>query len=127
MQNCSIRIEGLSEKTTTEALRNYFENTKRSNGGDVENATIVGETAFVLFAEHEGNLRNFHIDIINFILTGILQEMVSHHFEGKKVVLQDVDENDLLCFTAARRVVERGNHTIDGSALTVSLVQPNGA
>ena len=35
--------------------------------------------------------------------------------------------NNLLCSTAARRVVERGNHTVDGSALSVSLIQPNRA
>ena len=68
MQNYSIRIEGLSEKTTTEALRNYLENTKRSNGGDVEDATILGETAFVRFADHEGNLPNFHRVVRNSIL-----------------------------------------------------------
>ena len=68
LQNCSIRIEGLSEKTTTEALRNYFENTRRSNGGDVEDATILGETALVRFVDHEGNLPNFHLGIRNSIL-----------------------------------------------------------
>ena len=34
----------------------------------LKNATIVGETAFVRFVDHEGNLPNFHLGIRNSIL-----------------------------------------------------------
>ena len=88
MQNCSIRIEGLSEKTTTEALRNYFENTKRSHGGDVEDATIVGETAFVLFADHEGKLPSFDLVTEKLYPAGYFVHKCFWLFDEKKYIVQ---------------------------------------
>ena len=44
-QEKKICVRGFLTYTTKDALINYFENTKRSNGPDVQDVTIQGETA----------------------------------------------------------------------------------
>ena len=45
---------GISTNTTEDALFNYFENTRRSDGGQVEEVTITENIAWVKFASSEG-------------------------------------------------------------------------
>ena len=54
-QTCVVIIRGLSQNTTEDALVNYFENTKRSGGGDVEEVNIKGDWARIKFESAEGN------------------------------------------------------------------------
>ena len=51
-------IRGLSKDTTEDALLNYFENTRRSGGGPVEEVKIAENTAQVKFESSEGNFLN---------------------------------------------------------------------
>lgn len=51
-------IRGLSKDTTEDALLNYFENTRRSGGGPVEEVKISENTAQVKFESSEGNFLN---------------------------------------------------------------------
>ena len=53
-QEKKICVRGFLTYTTKDALINYFENTKRSNGADVQDVTIQGETAVITFADREG-------------------------------------------------------------------------
>ena len=45
---------GISTNTTEDALFHYFENTRRSDGGQVEEVKITENTAWVKFASSEG-------------------------------------------------------------------------
>ena len=55
LQSCNkIEIKGLSPKTTKDSVANYFENSRRSGGGDVEEVIISDTTAHVTFASSEG-------------------------------------------------------------------------
>ena len=54
-KTCVI-IRGLSENTTKDALQNYFENTRRSGGGHVEEVNIKGDWARVKFESAEGTV-----------------------------------------------------------------------
>lgn len=53
-----VEISGLSVQTTKDAVCNYFENTRRSGGGDIENVELQEESgvAVVTFVRSEGNL-----------------------------------------------------------------------
>ena len=58
-----VIIRGLSKDTTKDALLNYFENTRRSGGGQVEEVKISGNSARVKFESSEGNFYE-HINIV---------------------------------------------------------------
>ena len=47
-------VRGISKNTTEDALLNYFENTRRSDGGQVEEVKITENTARVKFQSSEG-------------------------------------------------------------------------
>ena len=47
-------VRGISKNTTEDALLNYFENTRRSDGGQVEEVKITENTARVKFQSLEG-------------------------------------------------------------------------
>ena len=53
-----VEVSGLSPQTTEDAVCNYFENTRRSGGGDIEHMDIQRESgvAVVTFVQLEGNL-----------------------------------------------------------------------
>ena len=51
-----VVIRGLSKNTTEDALQNYFENTRRSGGGHVEEVNIKGDWARIEFESDEGTL-----------------------------------------------------------------------
>ena len=51
-------IRGLSKDTTEDTVLNYFENTRRSGGGPVEEVKISENTAHVKFESSEGNFLN---------------------------------------------------------------------
>ena len=51
-----IIVRGLSQDTTEDALQNYFENTRRSGGGHVEEVNINGDLARIKFESAEGTL-----------------------------------------------------------------------
>ena len=51
-----VIIHGLSQNTTKDALQNYFENTRRSGGGDVEEVIIEGDWAHIKFESAEGTV-----------------------------------------------------------------------
>ncbi|KAL9972369.1 hypothetical protein ACROYT_G018654 [Oculina patagonica] len=52
-QTCVVIIRGLSENTTEDGLLNYFENTRRSGGGYVEEVNIKGDSARIKFESAE--------------------------------------------------------------------------
>lgn len=54
-KTCVI-IRGFSQNTTEDALKNYFENTRRSGGGDVEEVSIKGYWARIKFESAEGTV-----------------------------------------------------------------------
>ena len=51
-----VVIRGLSKNTTEDALLNYFENTRRSGGGHVEEVNITGDWARIKFESAEGTV-----------------------------------------------------------------------
>ena len=51
-----VIIRGLSQNTTEDALLNYFENTRRSGGGPVEEVNIKGVCARIKFESAEGTV-----------------------------------------------------------------------
>ena len=51
-------IRGLFKDITEDTLLNYFENTRRSGGGPVEEVKISENTAHVKFESSEGNFLN---------------------------------------------------------------------
>ena len=52
----TIQITGLTAQSTEDSIRNYFENERRSGGGEVEAVTFRPEEnmAFVTFKDVEG-------------------------------------------------------------------------
>ena len=52
----TIKITGLAAKTTKDSLLNYFENKRRSGGGEVESVDFRSDTgvAFVTFVDVNG-------------------------------------------------------------------------
>ena len=54
----TIQITGLTAQSTEDSIRNYFENEKRSGGGEVETVTFRLEenVAFVTFKDVGGKL-----------------------------------------------------------------------
>ena len=56
LQTRVVIIRGLSQDTTQDAVWNYFENSRRSGGGAVEEVNIEGNLARVKFESSEGNL-----------------------------------------------------------------------
>ena len=52
----TIKITGLAAKTTKDSILNYFENKRRSGGGEVESVDFGGDTgvAFVTFVDVNG-------------------------------------------------------------------------
>ena len=67
-QTCTVIVRGLPQDSTEDTVLNYFENSKRSKGGAVEEVKIEGNVARVKFESSEGNLNNvmtfFKIDFI---------------------------------------------------------------
>ena len=67
-QTCIVIVRGLPQDSTEDTVLNYFENSKRSKGGAVEEVKIEGNVARVNFESSEGNLNNvmtfFKIDFI---------------------------------------------------------------
>ena len=58
--SCSCRpvfifVQGLPQNATEDTVLNYFENSRRSGGGVVEEVKIKGNVARVLFESSEGN------------------------------------------------------------------------
>jgi len=49
-----VIVRGISTNTTEDSLLNYFENTRRSDGGQVEEVKITENTAWVKFQSSEG-------------------------------------------------------------------------
>jgi hypothetical protein len=51
-----VRVSGISEKTTKDALLNFFENTRRSGGGEIEDIQRIPEErmADIIFFSPEG-------------------------------------------------------------------------
>ena len=54
LQSSVVIVRGISTNTTEDALLNYFENTRRSDGGQVEEVKITENTALVKFESSEG-------------------------------------------------------------------------
>ena len=56
--NKTIQITGLTAQSTEDSIRNYFENERRSGGGEVEAVTFRPEenVALVTFKDVEGGL-----------------------------------------------------------------------
>ena len=54
LQSSVVIVRGISTNTTEDALLNYFENTRRSDGGLVEEVKITENTARVKFESSEG-------------------------------------------------------------------------
>ena len=54
----TIQVAGLSASTTKDSILNYFENERRSGGGEVENVDLELEAgvAFVTFKDSGGKL-----------------------------------------------------------------------
>ena len=51
-----VVIRGLPQNTTKDALQNYFENTRRSGGGHVEEVNMKGDWARIKFESAEGTV-----------------------------------------------------------------------
>lgn len=71
LQTCVIIVRGLLQSTTEDTVLNYFENTRRSGGGAVEEVKIEGSVARVKFESSEGNL----VVMFTFIKSG--DELIS--------------------------------------------------
>ena len=56
LQTRVIIVRGLPQNITDDTVLNYFENTRRSGGGAVEEVKIEGSVARVEFESSEGNL-----------------------------------------------------------------------
>lgn len=53
---CSIRVSSLPPNISEELINDFFENTKRSGGGDVENVSYdeTKKTAIITFQDPKG-------------------------------------------------------------------------
>lgn len=58
----TIEVTGLATATTKDAIINFFENNKRSGGGDVESINHIPDqgTAVITFTTAESEYRNIH-------------------------------------------------------------------
>ena len=72
-QTCIVIVRGLPQDSTEDTVLNYFENSKRSKGGAVEEVIIEGNVARVKFESSEGNLNN--------IMTFLRSILFSHRAE----------------------------------------------
>ena len=55
LQTRVVFVQGLPQNATEDTVLNYFENSRRSGGGAVEEVKIKGNVARVLFESTEGN------------------------------------------------------------------------
>ena len=55
LQSRVVVVQGLPQNATEDTVLNYFENSRRSGGGVVEEVKIKGNVARVLFESSEGN------------------------------------------------------------------------
>ena len=55
LQTRVVFVQGLPQNATEDTVLNYFENSRRSGGGVVEEVKIKGNVARVLFESSEGN------------------------------------------------------------------------
>ena len=55
LQTCVAFIRGVSQNTTEDALLSYFENTKGSGGGNVEEIDTKGDWACIKFESTKNN------------------------------------------------------------------------
>ena len=55
LQSRVVIVQGLPQNATEDTVLNYFENSRRSGGGVVEEVKIKGNVARVLFESSEGN------------------------------------------------------------------------
>ena len=55
LQTRVVFVQGLPQNATEDTVLNYFENSRRSGGGAVEEVKIKGNVARVLFESSEGN------------------------------------------------------------------------
>ena len=72
-QTCIVIVRGLPQDSTEDTVLNYFENSRRSKGGAVEEVKIEGNVARVKFESSEGNLNN--------IMTFLRSILFSHRAE----------------------------------------------
>ena len=59
LQTRVVIVQGLPQNATEDTVLNYFENSRRSGGGVVEEVKIKGNEARVLFESSEGNCKAF--------------------------------------------------------------------
>ena len=59
LQSRVVVVQGLPQNATEDTVLNYFENSRRSGGGVVEEVKIKGNVARVLFESSEGNCKAF--------------------------------------------------------------------
>ena len=59
LQSRVVLVQGLPQNATEDTVLNYFENSRRSGGGVVEEVKIKGNEARVLFESSEGNCKAF--------------------------------------------------------------------
>ena len=55
LQTRVVFVQGLPQNATEDTVLNYFENSRRSGGGAVEEVKIKGNVARVRFESSEGN------------------------------------------------------------------------
>ena len=55
LQSRVVFVQGLPQNATEDTVLNYFENSRRSGGGVVEEVKLKGNVARVLFESSEGN------------------------------------------------------------------------
>ena len=55
LQTRVVFVQGLPQNATEDTVLNYFENSRRSGGGAVEEVKIEGNVAQVQFESSEGN------------------------------------------------------------------------
>ena len=81
----TIKITGLAPKTTKDSIWNYFENKRRSGGGEVESLDFQSDTgvAFVTFVNVDGK----YFKIILKIMHIVQRNSVSKHNSDVKVLL----------------------------------------
>ena len=58
-----LEVRGVSPSTSVDTVMMYFENTRRSGGGDVKNIMKVGDGVFhIIFEEEQGiALTDFYV------------------------------------------------------------------
>ena len=59
LQSRVVIVQGLPQNATEDTVLNYFENSRRSGGGAVEEVKLKGNEARVLFESSEGNCKAF--------------------------------------------------------------------